>query len=114
MTYNCIRKSRKRGEIYGKVLFSEDQLISASEAAKHFADLKKRAAIKPQFILSGGKVEAVMISSVIPLVDKAIDELTIRADDPLKTNLGDYFHPRVKKSDASQFVIFYRLYAASN
>jgi len=46
----------------GKVLFGEDQLISASEAAKHFADLKKRAAIKPQFILSGGKVEAVMIS----------------------------------------------------
>ena len=43
------------------VVFSADQIISASDAAKRFGELKKRAALKPQFILSGGKVEAVVV-----------------------------------------------------
>ena len=43
------------------VVFSADQMISASDAAKRFGELKKRAAVKPQFILSGGKVEAVVV-----------------------------------------------------
>ena len=44
------------------VVFSADQIISASDAAKRFGELKKRAALKPQFILSGGKVEAVVMN----------------------------------------------------
>ena len=44
------------------VVFSADQIISASDAAKRFGELKKRAALKPQFILSGGKVEAVVVN----------------------------------------------------
>ena len=43
------------------VVFSADQIISASDAAKRFGELKKRAALKPQFILSGGKVETVVV-----------------------------------------------------
>lgn len=46
----------------GEVVFSADQIISASDAAKRFGELKKKAASKPQFILSGGKVEAVVMN----------------------------------------------------
>lgn len=44
------------------VVFSADQIITASEAAKRFGELKKKAALRPQFILSGGKVETVVVS----------------------------------------------------
>ncbi len=46
----------------GEIVFGADQIISASEAAKRFGELKKRAVLKPQFILSGGKVEAVVVN----------------------------------------------------
>lgn len=45
-----------------EVLFSADQIVSASEAAKRFGELKKKAATKPQFVLSGGKVEIVIVN----------------------------------------------------
>lgn len=49
------------GRAIEKPKFDTDQLISASDAAKRFGDLRKKAQEAPQFIMDNGKVNTVVI-----------------------------------------------------
>lgn len=44
-----------------KPVFNADQLVNASDAAKRFGDLRKKAKISPQFVLDNGSIETVVI-----------------------------------------------------
>lgn len=44
-----------------KPVFNTDQLITASDAAKTFGALRKKAKVLPQFITDNGKVDTVLL-----------------------------------------------------
>jgi PHD/YefM family antitoxin component YafN of YafNO toxin-antitoxin module len=45
-----------------KPKFDTDQLISATDAAKRFGDVRKKAQDAPQFIMDNGKVNTVILA----------------------------------------------------
>ena len=50
------------GKAMTKPNLTVDQLITSSEAAKKFGDLRKKAKVLPQFITDNGTVDSVLIS----------------------------------------------------
>ncbi|OXS60337.1 prevent-host-death family protein [Cohnella sp. CIP 111063] len=57
-----------------KPTLTVDQLITSSEAAKKFGDLRKKAKKLPQFITDNGTVDSVLIS--YELFEQMYDRLT--------------------------------------
>lgn len=45
-----------------KPTFNKDQIMSSSDAAKHFGELRKRAKQAPQFITENGNVDTVVLN----------------------------------------------------
>jgi PHD/YefM family antitoxin component YafN of YafNO toxin-antitoxin module len=49
------------GAVMEKPKITNDQLIKASEASKHFGSLRKKAKINPMFITENGNIDSVII-----------------------------------------------------
>ncbi|MFC4599943.1 hypothetical protein [Cohnella hongkongensis] len=62
-----------------KPTFTVDQLITSSEAAKKFGDLRKKAKKNPQFITDNGTVDSVLIG--YELFEQIYDRLTRLEDE---------------------------------
>jgi PHD/YefM family antitoxin component YafN of YafNO toxin-antitoxin module len=62
-----------------KPTLTVDQLITSSEAAKKFGDLRKKAKKLPQFITDNGTVDSVLIS--YELFEQMYDRLTQLEDE---------------------------------
>lgn len=49
------------GVVLEKPSITNDQIVSASEVARDFSKIRKRAKVVPQYILDRGKIDAVIL-----------------------------------------------------
>lgn len=72
----------KEGVLTNRAKFEIDQLVAASEAARNFAALRKKAKLSPRLILENNKPDSVLMNiadyeALYELIDALEDELFI-------------------------------------